>query len=132
MPHLALSREGGAISSGEIAAPQQVSPKYPEHLLAALSSAGLVRSIRGAQGGHTLARPPDQIKLWEINDVFAWSGDFVECIARSELCNRINARVTHDIWPRLYAAFQEYCPEAAWRFAIPSGTSFESGLARCT
>lgn len=129
MLDLALNNENGTISNGEIVARQQISRKYLEHLLAALSSAGLVRSVRGAQGGHTLTRPPEQIVLREISDVFEWSGDFVDCTTRLELCNRINACVAHEIWARLYVAFQECCLEAAWRLAIPSGTSLRLGLA---
>lgn len=107
MLELALNYESGMTSSGEISARQEVSRKYLEHLLAALSSAGLVRSVRGAQGGHELTRPPDEIKLQEIYDVFEGRGGFVECTTRPELCDRTNACVTQEIWTRLYAACTE-------------------------
>ena len=60
MLDLALHYEESLVSVRELAAHQQLSRKYLEHLLATLRSAGLVRSVRGAQGGHTLTRPPAQ------------------------------------------------------------------------
>ena len=70
--------EDGAMRRGEIAARQQASRKYLEHLLAACFSASLVRRVHGAQGGHTLTKGPDQIKLGESYDVFEGRGGFVE------------------------------------------------------
>ncbi len=69
MLDLALNYERGVVSVREIAARQQVSPKYLEHLLASLRSAGLVRTVRGAQGGHTFTRHPAEINLREIYNI---------------------------------------------------------------
>jgi len=59
MLELPLHYGNGPVSAGEIAARQQLSCKYLEQLLVSLKAAGLVRSVRGTQGGHVLARPPD-------------------------------------------------------------------------
>ena len=104
MLELALNHENGAVSVREIAARQSVSPKYLEHLLASLRSAGLVRSIRGAQGGHALTRRPDQINLREIYHVFEGKEGFVECTTSPVLCERTDGCVTREIWTELYAA----------------------------
>ncbi len=71
MLDLALNYENGSevVPAKEISTRQQVSPKYLEHLLGSLRSAGLARSVRGARGGYTLTRPPDQISLREIYQV---------------------------------------------------------------
>jgi len=107
MLDLALNYENGVVSVKEIAARQQVSPKYLEHLLASLRSAGLVRTVRGARGGHTLTRHPDQISLREIYDVFEGTQGFVECTTRPEICHRLDGCVTREIWAELHDASME-------------------------
>jgi Rrf2 family protein len=104
MLELALRYPDGEISASDIAASQSVSPKYLEHLLASLRSAGLIRSVRGAQGGHSLTRPPDQINLREIYRVFEGSEGFVECTTSPELCVRAVDCATRDIWGEMYVA----------------------------
>ena len=54
------------VQSGEIAARQNIPEAYLNQLLITLRRAGLVRSLRGPQGGHQLARPPAQVTLAEI------------------------------------------------------------------
>jgi Rrf2 family cysteine metabolism transcriptional repressor len=107
MLDLALNYENGVVSVKEIATRQQVSRKYLEHLLTSLRSAGLVRTLRGAQGGHTLARRPSQINLRDIHDVFEGTEGFVECTTRLEICDTTDGCVTREIWAEIHAACME-------------------------
>ena len=109
MVDLALNYENGngVVTVKEIAARQQVSPKYLEHLLASLRAAGLVRSVRGAKGGHTLTRPPAQINLREIYHVFEGTDGFVECTTSPDICDRPDGCVTQEIWAQMYDACME-------------------------
>jgi Rrf2 family cysteine metabolism transcriptional repressor len=107
MVDLALNYEKGVVSVRVIAARQQLSPKYLESLLASLRAAGLVRSVRGARGGHALTRSPNQINLRQIYNVFEGTEGFVECTTSPELCDRIDDCVTRDIWAQMYAACME-------------------------
>ena len=50
----------------EISDTQQISLKYLEQIITPLAKAGLVTSVRGAQGGYRLARPAEQITAGEI------------------------------------------------------------------
>ena len=95
------------VSAAEIATRQQISAKYLEQLLVALQAAGLVRSVRGTHGGHTLARPPDQINLREIYGVFEGAEGFAACTSCPEICDRTDACVTKTIWDRMYTASME-------------------------
>jgi Rrf2 family cysteine metabolism transcriptional repressor len=104
MLDLALNFEQGLVSAREIASRQDVSPKYLEHLLASLRSAGLVRSVRGAQGGHTLTRQPAEINLREIYSVFEGSEGFVECTTSPEVCDRRDSCVTQEVWADMHLA----------------------------
>jgi len=63
---LALHYDEGLVSLKSIAERQEISEHYLEQLIAALKKAGLVKSIRGAQGGYMLSRDPSKITIGEI------------------------------------------------------------------
>jgi len=104
MLELALKYEERVVSTAEIAEQQQVSPKYLEHLLASLRSATLVRSVRGAQGGHSLARHPAQINLREIYDALEGPEGFVACTTCPEVCESTETCATREVWAQMFAA----------------------------
>lgn len=55
----------GPIQSDDIATRQGIPVNYLNQLLILLRKAGLIDSLRGPQGGHMLARVPEQITLLE-------------------------------------------------------------------
>jgi Rrf2 family transcriptional regulator, cysteine metabolism repressor len=57
---------GGLIQVKDIAGRHSISPQYLEQLLNRLIHAGLVRGVRGKNGGYALAAPPDQITLMDL------------------------------------------------------------------
>lgn len=63
---LAYHYGSGPLSLKEIADRQGLSEHYLEQIAAPLRRAGLVTSVRGAQGGYTLGRPPETITVGEI------------------------------------------------------------------
>jgi Rrf2 family protein len=54
------------ITATHIAERRQIPEKYLVHILLQLKRAGLVRSVRGAQGGYLLARAPEDITLFDV------------------------------------------------------------------
>lgn len=56
---LAYYGNGEPIKIKEVAKRQDISEKYLEQVVAPLSRASLVRSIRGAKGGYKLSRKPE-------------------------------------------------------------------------
>ncbi len=57
---------GGPVKGEQLAARQDIPPKFLENILGDLRHAGLVRSQRGADGGYWLQRPAAEITLAEI------------------------------------------------------------------
>ncbi len=53
-------------SLNEIGSRQGLSVAFLEQLFRRLKSAALVAPWRGMKGGYTLARPADQVSLWEV------------------------------------------------------------------
>ena len=70
----------GPIPCADVATRQQIPPNYLNQLLITLRMAGLVRSVRGAGGGHFLARPPDQITVLEAVLALEGSTAPIDCI----------------------------------------------------
>lgn len=60
---LAMYSEKEAVSISSIAARQNISESYLEQLVGKLKKAGIVLSIRGAQGGYKLAKPASDISV---------------------------------------------------------------------
>lgn len=58
-----------------IARNQKIPVRFLEQVMSALKKAGLVESIRGAQGGYLLGKPADEIRLSDILE--AIEGPFV-------------------------------------------------------
>ena len=60
MIDLAVYSEKEPVSIQSIADRQNISERYLEQLMASLKKEGLVKSIRGANGGYQLARPANE------------------------------------------------------------------------
>lgn len=59
--------EGPApLSVHEISERTAIAPKYLEHIMTRLRTAGLVRAERGARGGYSLARPAESMTIGEV------------------------------------------------------------------
>ncbi len=66
MMELARRTGVGPVSLKSIAEKHQLSEHYLEQLMAPLRNSGLVKSIRGAYGGYTLARSAEEITTGEV------------------------------------------------------------------
>jgi Rrf2 family protein len=83
---LARNNKQAPIQIGEISKRQEISVKYLEQLIRPLKKAGLVTSVRGARGGHMLAKRPENIKLGDIVRLFETHTDLVDCVGRPDAC----------------------------------------------
>ena len=63
---LGLHKDEGYIPLKTIATRQQISDKYLEQIISALSKASIVKSTRGAQGGYMLAKDAKDISVGDI------------------------------------------------------------------
>lgn len=92
-----------------IAERQGISEHYLEQLIAVLRKIGLVKSIRGAQGGYILAKPPSQIKVGDV--VRALEGPIapLDCVSEYEptACEKVNYCISRDIWARVRDSIAE-------------------------
>lgn len=66
MLDLVTYSNGAPVKLKDIAARQDISDKYLEQIVAMLNKAGLIRSVRGSQGGYLLVRSPEEYTVGEI------------------------------------------------------------------
>ncbi len=91
----------GPLQLKQVAKRQDISDKYLEQVMAPLRTQGIVYTRKGNRGGYALARPPEQITLYEI--VYAVEGSMapVPCVDNTSLCARVNICASRDLWERL-------------------------------
>lgn len=66
MVDLAVFSSGEHVALNSIAERQGISTNYLEQVFATLRKAGLVKSVKGAQGGYVLSQKPDDLKVGTI------------------------------------------------------------------
>ena len=91
----------GPVLLRDIVQRQGVTRNYLEQILIQLKAAGLVRSIRGVQGGFMLAKSPAEIRLSEVVQALEGQINLVECVADPKVCPRVEVCATHDLWGEL-------------------------------
>ena len=101
MLDLALHYGEGPVFLKDVAERQEISEKYLGHLISPLKATGLINSTRGAHGGYTLAKPPQQITLGEVIQAVEGNLTLVECVTAPNVCHRVSFCVTRDIWEEI-------------------------------
>ena len=88
-----------------IAERQGIPEAYLEQLIAPLRKAGLVQSIRGAQGGYTLAMEPKDISVGAILRAVEGPLAATECI--TDACANSDGCAMHMLWQRIHVGVNE-------------------------
>ena len=102
MLDLAIHNTGEAVSLKDIAKRQGISDKYLEQIISILNSAHFVRSVRGAQGGYTLTRRPDEYTVGMILRLTEGSLSPVACVGEDAVaCTKMETCATKELWRRL-------------------------------
>lgn len=103
MVDLAFYSINEPVSIQSIAQRQNLSDSYLEQLFGKLRKAGLIASVRGAQGGYILAKKADNISVGDI--LRALEGDLtpVECseITGERSCDSSESCVTKYVWKKI-------------------------------
>ncbi len=76
------------VTAGEIAEKQEIPLEYLQKILQRLSRGGVVLSHRGAYGGFTLAREPQEIDVLDIVEVMQGKLAVNKCFLEKKPCPR--------------------------------------------
>lgn len=108
---LAVCGESQPVSLASVAERQGISISYLEQLMAKLKKAGLVKSVRGVNGGYTIAMPAEEISVGDV--LRALEGDLapVECAGIDEsgetYCSGSSQCVSKIVWKRINDCINE-------------------------
>jgi Rrf2 family protein len=101
MVALAKNYGEGPMSITAVSRESSVPYAYLEQLIVPLRRAGLVESKRGAQGGYTLSRPPEAMRIGEIYRVMEGPVAPMDCVSEDESqqsCPLIDNCETRPVW----------------------------------
>ena len=101
MYDLAVTYESGPQPLKAIAERQGVPEAYLEQLMAPLRREGLVNSVRGAQGGYLLARPPSEITVGQVLRTLEGDLAIIDCLIEEDSCNKADGCPTRKVWKRV-------------------------------
>lgn len=107
MLDLAVHSDEGLIPLKDISSRQEISEKYLEQIIMLLNRASLVRSVRGSQGGYTLARPAKNITVGDVLRTMEGSLSPVDCVDDDGInCDMSSFCVTKEVWRKIKEAIE--------------------------
>ncbi|KUO58762.1 MAG: Rrf2 family transcriptional regulator [Gracilibacter sp. BRH_c7a] len=104
MVDLAQHGTEGPISLKSIADRQKLSEHYLEQLVPELRKAGLVKSIRGSQGGYILAKKPEDIYIGDVIRILEGPIAPVDCtneLDGESCCEKTDFCITREVWVKV-------------------------------
>lgn len=105
MLDLALQPQDNCTSLKSVSQRQEISLKYLEQIVTPLIRCGYVRSVRGAQGGYQLTRPPEEYTVGMILRTIEGSLAPIACLkGDSPPCPRQALCVTVEVYRQIDAA----------------------------
>ena len=104
---LAAQAERRPLQVRSIAKKQGLPVRFLEHVMNALKKAGLVESIRGAQGGYLLNRSPKEISLGDVLKAIDGPITAKSCISDRKLqtCEEGGICIVQDVWEEVRHSF---------------------------
>ena len=96
-----LAQHAGAgrpVRTAEIAVRQCIPEPYLDQVLTTLNKFGFIRSRRGPQGGHVLAKPASQITLDDVVLTLEGRSAPLDCIEDPSECVLSDDCAQRDIW----------------------------------
>jgi Rrf2 family protein len=85
----------------DIAKGEEISEKYLSLIVIPLRSVGLIESTRGAHGGYSLSRRPEEITVHDIFNALEGKFCLVDCVKNPWDCSRVAGCPSRDVWSLL-------------------------------
>lgn len=130
MVDLTLHANGDYIALKDVSERQNISVKYLEQIVSVLGKAGMLKSVRGPQGGYKLAKDPSEYTAGDILRITEGNLAPIPCLENEENdCDRISQCATLDFWKGLYDTVNSYVDgitlqDLAERFKLKSSIDF--------
>ena len=106
---LAEHQNCGFIALKDIAKRQNISKKYLEQIIPIFNRSGVLKTVRGSQGGYQLAKAPDKYTVGEILRLTEGSLSPVSCVDEDPTeCERSGDCAMLPVWKGLSHMINEY------------------------
>lgn len=130
MVDLAQHAAEGPISLKCVADRQNLSENYLEQLVPELRRAGLVKSIRGPQGGYVLAKQPESIYIGDVIRVLEGPIAPVECNQQSDedCCGTTKFCVNREVWVKVRDSINDVVDSISLADLMNENVKIESGM----
>ena len=107
-----------AVILRNVAEEEEISIRYLEQIIIPLKINKLVKSIRGAGGGYTLARKPSEISLCDILKALEGSCALVDCVDDKDFCDRLPTCAAHEIWKEASQILKNYFEKVTLQYLL--------------
>ena len=124
----------GPLPLKQVAEDQGISEAYLEQLIGELRKSGLVKSVRGAQGGYLLGKAPDRITVGDIIRVLEGPIAPADCVIEDEeldLCEQADKCVTRLIWERVRDSVSEVLDSMSLADMLAKASEIQGGSPQC-
>ncbi len=109
MIDIAKYEKDSYVTLSGIAERQGLSEKYLESIIKMLVQNGLVKGLRGKNGGYKLSRPAEEITAWDIISVTENDFYVVACMnPDAPKCDRVSTCVTLPMWKEFNETMQSF------------------------
>ena len=104
---LAMRYGEGPVQTAAIAYRQGIPEPYLERLMSTLNKRGFVHSRRGPQGGHLLARDPQDVNLYDIMQELDGNASPLDCLTLPTDCMFADCCAQKEIWQTVEESIQQ-------------------------
>ena len=108
LTHLAMLDDQRMATVKEISEREHLPKQFLAKLLQTMARAGIVASVKGPGGGFALARPMDEITLFDVVNCIDGNVDFERCAVGLVECSDTEPCPLHDQWKVLRESIKVY------------------------
>ena len=119
-----------AVILRNVAEEEEISIRYLEQIIIPLKIYKLVKSIRGAGGGYTLARRPSEITICEILEALEGSCALVDCVEDKDFCDRLPSCAAYEIWNEATQLLKNYFKKVTLQYVVELCEKKQKGKAK--
>lgn len=128
---LAMHGTDGPLTTTALSEHTGVTVQFIEQILKSLKRGGLTRSARGAAGGHTLARSPEDITLGDIVRLMEGGIQLTVCCAgEPNSCSRRSNCLTRSAWIKASKALEQSLQETTLATLMQGAVTHDESACR--
>ncbi|MFW5714635.1 MAG: RrF2 family transcriptional regulator [Brevefilum sp.] len=101
-------------ATSQIAEEMVIPPSFLAKIISQLSIAGLIHTSRGARGGVSLARKPEEINLLDVVEAIDGPISMNECVQDPSICSFGDSCPLHKVWCEAKADLVRKLQEASF------------------